>query len=97
MFGFYKEEFECLIDTVEDSVAFVTLIDKDGNESNMEIPFEDLQKYKVECIPGILFIAIFKRWRNLEKMTFIPLFREAVTQKEFDELTEYYEEKYKDV
>ena len=97
MLGFYKEKFECLITNTMDKIAFVHLIGKKQEESYMEIPFEDLERCKIDCKAGELFTTVFKKWRDKEKMTFIPLDRKSVTQKEFDELTKYYEEEYGDV
>ena len=99
MLGFYKEKFECLITNIVDDVAFVHLhsTGEKLEESYMEIPFEDLEKYKINCKIGELFTAIFRKWKDWEKMTFIPLVRESVTQKEFDDLKKYHEDKYGDV
>ena len=100
MLGFHKEKFKCLITNVVGKTAFIYLIDKEKEESYMEIPIEDLEKNNIECKAGEKFTTILKEYKGWEKITFIPgpvLANVSLTQEEIDKLTKHYEEKYEDV
>jgi len=100
MFGFHKEEFECLITSVIGETAFVYLMGKEKEESYMEIPIEDLEKNNIECRAQERFTIIFKKWKEWEKMTLISWSSctdMPETQEDMDKLTKHYEEKYGEV
>jgi len=91
------ELFEGFITALENNIASVTLVDDSGEKSYMEIPCEDLQKFKIECKAGALFSFSLKRRGDWESVELAPTHRPPMTRAELDKLLDYYEEKYGDV
>ena len=98
MFGYSKKQFNSFITSVEDSVAFVTVIDEDLEKSYMEIPVEDLKNSNIECKAGIIFSFTFRKWLMWEKVIFIPssIKRKPLSEEEINHTMNLYE-KYKDL
>lgn len=99
MLGYNKEKFSSIIDRVDKNsrIAFVTLHDKNGEMSFMEIPFDDLKDNDIECKAGTLFSLILKQLWRWEKITLKPMKRAKVSQEEINKMIKHYEEKYGDV
>ena len=63
----------------------------------MEISKNDIVSAKISFKEGVLFSCVFKQFCGWEKMSFAPIKRPKITQKEQDELSKKYEEKYGEV
>jgi len=99
MLGYSKEKFGGLIARVDKNtrITFVTLYDKDGEMSFMEIPFDDMKNNDIECKAGIPFSLILRNLWGWERLTLKSIKRVKVSQKEINKMMKYYEEKYGDV
>lgn len=97
MFGYSKDQFDCLITNIEDDIAFVVVADEDGEKSFMEIPREDLENFDITFKEGNVFNFILKQFLGWEKVIFKPVVVKSYTAEEIKAKRKYYEEKYGDV
>ena len=97
MLGYSKEKFECFITHIENDVASVDVIDKDGEKSFMEIPKDVFVSSKIIFSAGTIFSFTLKNFLGWEKAVFKPVVRKKYTPEEFDKIKKHYEEKYGDV
>ena len=63
----------------------------------MDIPREDLEQNNIECSPGVIFRLKLKKMGDWEKLEFVPIPRQTMTDEEIDERLNYYKEKYGDI
>ena len=98
MFSLYsKSKFDAYIFKVEDDIAYVQVVDDDGEKSYMEIPSEVLEGDNIKFKTGVIFHITHKRLGKWEKIEMFPSKKAVVTQREVDKILEGYREKYKDV
>ena len=98
MFGYSKKYFEGQICHIENDIAWIHVVDEDGEESDMEeMPREDLESAKILFKEGNIFSFTLKLFYGWEKITFKPIKGPVITQKELDECEKYYNDKYGDV
>jgi hypothetical protein len=97
VFGYSKDKFGCWITNIEDNIAFVTLCDKEGEKSYMEIPIKDLEDNNVTCKIGSIFCFTTKTLFGFEKISFKPTLNTVITKEDVEKLRKKYEKKYGDV
>lgn len=99
MFGYSKEKFSCIIDSINpiNDIAQVSLRDKNGKQSFMEIHSDDLKTSGIECEAGVLFSLILHQFFEWEKITFRPVKKVKITKEEIEAKRKYYEERYDDI
>lgn len=98
MFGYSKDKFGCFITNIEDDIASITLCDKDGGKSYMDIPIDDLEASGVVCVTGKIFRLIVTQLIGWQKISLIPITKtKKFSLEEIRKLRDYYEEKYGDV
>lgn len=97
MFGYSYDKFGCFITGIEDDIASITLCDKNGEKSYMDIPIDDLEANGVVCETGKIFRLTVTMLLGWQKISFIPLPKIPIFKEEVEELRKYYEEKYGDV
>ena len=98
MLGYSKDKFGCFITNIEDDIASITLCDKNGEKSYMDIPIYDLEASGVVCEAGKIFRLIVTQLIGWQKISFIPVTKtNKFSLEEVRKLRDYYEEKYGDV
>lgn len=97
MFGYSRNKFGCFITSIEENIAYVTLCDKDGEKSFMEIPVEDLEDNNILCETGVIFRFFVTQLLGWEKISFVSSTKPIMPFEEVKKLRKCYEEKYGDI
>ena len=98
MLGYSKEKFECFITHIENDVASVDVIDKDGEKSFMEIPKDVFVSSKIIFSAGTIFSFTLKNFLGWEKTVFKQCNpKKGFSREEVDRLLKKLEDKYGDL
>ena len=67
MLGYSKDKFGCWISGTDPNIAYVTLCDKEGEKSYMEISVKELKDNNIVCEIGSIFCITIRSFLNGKK------------------------------
>ena len=97
MLGFKNLKFEGWITNIENDIAFINVVDFDGERSTMEISKKELVDSNIDFKSGTIFSITLKQYWGVEKLVFKPIKKPSMSKEEFDEMMDYYEKEYGDI
>lgn len=97
MLGYHREKYGCFIRNIEKDIAYVDIIDENGETSFMDISLKDLLSSRIQPKVGTIFQFIHTTFLNWEKIVFKKVPKKIATNKEIQKMLKDYEEKYGDV